>query len=311
MQTTPRILAFGWRIAPLMAALPSGAAHGQGVEPAGAVPAPMPALFSGVTTVPVLPGEFRLQAYDTERGMISVSLPAELSSGKPGGLRYRMRGSASLLVPVPPGLLNEVVEAERNGRVELDVSVEALPAAPANAPDRPDDMVDARPTWVRLNIERNPVAEAAVGLPTGGGQSPRPAAIQVGPLRGESRGFTAAAERKFADATLRVANRCALQAGAHVPSIRGALQVELERSPVGERRRPQVVLDLTVCNRLVDCLTDGLATDDDVWSVLDDGDRAWVPIYFKGAPEAGTVEAPAVADEGGGSGPAVNGSVAP
>jgi hypothetical protein len=304
----PRMLAFGYRLAPLL--LPGAPVCAQEIAPAGlAMPQAAPITDASLRTVPVLSGEFKLQAYDSERGMISVSLPAEVVGAGPGAPRYRMRADAPLLVPVPPGLLGDVVDAERNGRMALDVSVEALPPVPTDGPDRPADFVEVRPTWVRLNIERNTVAEAAVG--ESAAAAPSAGAVEVGPTWCEARPLAESADRQVRAATLRVARRCALQAGAHVPSIRGALQIELERSAVGERRRPKVVLDVTLCNRLVDCLTDGLSREDALWSALEDGDKAFVPIYFKGAPVAEAGEAGADAGGAIGNGPAVSGSVAP
>jgi hypothetical protein len=70
----------------------------------------------------------------------------------------------------------------------------------------------------------------------------------------------------------------------HVPSVRGALVIEVERTAVGQRLRPQVVVDVTVCNRLVDCVTDAMATDEALFEGLSDGQRAFLPIYFKDSP---------------------------
>jgi hypothetical protein len=304
----PTLLAFGYRLAPLL--LPAAPVCAQEIAPAGLATAQaMPLSEAGWRTLPVPSGEFKLQAYDSERGMISVSLPAEVVGAGPGAPRYRMRADAPLLVPVPPGLLGDVVDAERNGRMALDVSFEALPPAPSDGPDRPADLVEVRPTWVRLNIERNTVAEAAVGEV--GELAPKAGAVEVGPTWCEARPLTEMADRQVRAATLRVARRCAVQAGEHVPSIRGALQIEVERSAIGERRKPKVVLDVTLCNRLVDCLTDGLGREDALWSALEDGDKAFIPIYFKGAPVAEAGEGAADGGSTGGNDPAVSGSVVP
>lgn len=304
----PRMLAFGYRLAPLL--LPAAPACAQEIAPAGlAAPQALPLGEAGWHTLPVPSGEFKLQAYDSERGMISVSLPAEVVGAGPGAPRYRMRADAPLLVPVPPGLLGDVVDAERNGRMALDVSVETLPPVPSDGPNRPADLVEVRPTWVRLNIERNTVAEAPVGAQAA--SAPRTGAVEVGPTWCEARPLSETADRQVRAATLRVAHRCAVQAGEHVPSIRGALQVEVERSAIGERRRPKVVLDVTLCNRLVDCLTDGLGREDALWSALEDGDKAFIPIYFKGAPVADADDGEADGATTGGNDPAVNGSVVP
>lgn len=266
-------------------------------------PTPTPAgLARSKTTFAVTAGEFTLHAYDSERGLISVSLPTEPIQAQAGGPRVRLRSDAAMLVPVPPGLLSEVVEAERNGRVELDVEVEPLPASPAVEPNRPADAVDVRPTWVRLNIERNTVVEGPVGgtPPTRG-----TAAVEVGSPFVEGRVLNDGDEDRMRTSAAEVARKCAISAGAHVPSIRGALQIQLERGPVGDRKMPRVAVDVTLCNRLVDCLTDALYQDNQLWMPLEPGERAFLPIYFKGSPDGGAEPS------SGASEPAVSGSVAP
>lgn len=278
-----------WILAILPLALlgPPACAHAQATPSQPSVlPNPRPASFGAVrpvrTTVPVLPDEFQIQAFDPTLGVIQVTLPPEFSETMRTRERVRVRADAPLLVPVSPALFHDVIEAKRNGRMALDLEVEPVAETDDTEgfPARPDDLPQVRPTGVRLNIERIPVAEGdltpARRTSPGGVEVGRPH-TDAGPLPDE-------ASETLASAAERIARDCARKTQMHVPSVRGALVIELERTAVGQRLRPQVVVDVTVCNRLVDCVTDAMAEDTALFDGLTDGQRAFLPIYFKDAP---------------------------
>jgi hypothetical protein len=247
-------------------------------------------------TVPVLPGEFRLEGYDATRGVMSVSLQEELAPMPSRQGRFRVRAGRTILVPVAPGLFKEVFEANASGAVGLELEVEPLSGEGAG-PSPAEDVLDVRPTHARVRIDAMPVAEGTLAEP--GARRP-PGLVTVGEVTSE-RELPGAQRLQVAEAAAHVAIDCARRASAEYPSLRGSLMVELERSPVGERLDPRVTVDVTVCRRLESCLLDGLKASEDVWSALGDGDRVWVPVYFKGGP----------LDAGSGSGPAVSGTTSP
>jgi hypothetical protein len=278
-----------WILAILPLALlgPPACAHAQATPAQPTVaPIPRPALLPGGrrprTTVPVLPDEFQIQAFDPTLGVIQVTLPPEFQETTRARERVRVRAEAPLLVPVSPALFHDVIEAKRNGRVALDLEVEPVGVTDENAdlPTRPDDLPEVRPTGVRLNIERIPVAEGDLGP----ARRVSPGGVEVGRPHTEAGPLSDEAGDALASAAERIARACAQKTQMHVPSVRGALVVELERTAVGQRLRPQVVVDVTVCNRLVDCVTDAMAEDEALFDGLLDGQRAFLPIYFKDAP---------------------------
>jgi hypothetical protein len=230
----------------------------------------------------VLPDEFQIQAFDPTLGVIQVTLPPEFSETTRARERVRVRTDAPLLVPVSPALFHDVIEAKRNGRMALDLEVEPVPEpeTEGDSPTRPDDLPQMRPTGVRLNIERLPVAEGDL-TPV---RRTSPGGVEVGRPHTESGPLPDEAGDALAAAVERIARECARRTQVHVPSVRGALVIEVERTAVGQRLRPQVVVDVTVCNRLVDCVTDAMATDEALFEGLSDGQRAFLPIYFKDSP---------------------------
>ncbi len=293
-------LCCAWLPALAAAQTPGPGPEGAGVD-AGALGAPNPPGPEGGTLLFMSPGEYRIDAVDATHNQVSVQVNGELAPSQ-NRAAMRLHGPQTIIVPLPGGMLRDVLEADKSGNMDLELEVEPVP--PAGGDESPLAPLDFRPVHAAFSIGRMPVAETGVTSPTAPRVPARPSPVSIGDVQGEPALDTAHRAQSTLEA-LGVAHRCAERMRSEFAAVRGSLTMELERSLVGQPERPRLVVDAAVCRHLEECLTDELARDGALWEAIEPGQHVFVPFYFTGG-EDGATDGSA-----GGNGPAVNGHVWP
>jgi len=234
------------------------------------------------------PDEFVFDGYDAEVGVAALLTRSVLAEGH--GRRRPVRFARALhdrlLIPMAPDVLTEAIDAHRSGALRLVLRVHRT-RREDGGPDSPpcaDGVVDVTPTAARLRPSAAPfpIAERRLDRPLPAVRITRPD-VRVGRIKRdpESPSFDPAP----LPALLKpIGLRCLRQSLVSLPSLQGALTVELRRSPIGRPVRPRVVVDGLVSRPVNTCLVAGLMDERAIWRVLTPGASAYVTFYFRGVP---------------------------
>lgn len=240
------------------------------------------------TEMELWPDEFIFDGYDAEVGVAALLTREELppEHGRHRSVRLARSVQERLLIPMAPDVLTEAIEAHRSGGLRLVLFVRRTHAgndAPGNGPCG-DGVVEVTPTAARLRPSAMPlsIAERRLDQPLPAVRITRPD-VRVGRIKPdpESPPFDTT---PLPDLLKPIGLRCLRQSLVSLPSLQGALTVELRRSPVGRPVRPLVVVDGLVSRPVNTCLVSALLDDEALWRVLPPGASAYVTFYFRGVP---------------------------
>lgn len=251
-------------------------------------PPPADSLCAGALSaaIDLEPGEFHLFAYDVARQLLAVRPLPELPPGEQRRVTIRLRSrDPDVLLPVPPDVVSVVREDHHAGRLHLALLVRRRPEAnDAPPPQRSspcrDGVVEVEPTRAWLHLDDFVLSERDLRDDRRRIAYPE---VEVGPIQ-VAAGTPAVERQRLTEAIRTVGIDCLRRATRDVPSVQGAMTIELRESPVGQPERPRILVDAVVFSPLSNCLPSALFEARPVWDALPAGGRVFVPFYFRGSP---------------------------
>lgn len=242
------------------------------------------------------PGEFSLSAYDSQDRLLLIRpVQPRLPQGPDRPLPIQLKSEdGGFRLPLEPAAVDDAMDAHQNG--QLWVSLRVQTAAPAHAGGEPAQghcEVDVDSVHSRLVVHQRtesgalerdlPPAQIVTRVATG--------KVRVGRMQVDAgQGLEKAA--RLSMALTAVSQRCMEQALRSRPVVNGSLHLQLERSPAGQMRPPQVVIDGLACPFVSECLTHGLEEPEistQLRQAVPEGTRVFVPLFFKGAVQEHTI----------------------
>ncbi len=222
--------------------------------------------------------EVRLSAFDSRRGLAALQVAQDLAPTASRSRRVTLAHEGPLLVPMSAAAFHEALEAQSSFRLMTVLVVR--PQGNDGAEACRDDRLRVRAVEARLSAEELQIVTGPVGPRQ---VVPRPTGVLMGRVTRDQPGLSPSphTDASLVSAVSVVADACLERVLTRVPDIRGALTLELERSSLGERSRPKVVVDGVQVPALQQCLELELHSDEATWRSVGVGDRVYLPLYFR------------------------------
>ncbi|MFN3199345.1 MAG: hypothetical protein ACE366_13160 [Bradymonadia bacterium] len=240
-------------------------------------------------TLTLQPGDFTLDAYDAQDQVLRIHvtnplLPSQ-AAARPAPVRLDVPAhDHSVRLPLAPEAFQDALEAHQSGHLVATLSVKQHTATEEDCLVKIDGL-KSRLMVRQVSDETEPIerdlrpGRVVTRVPMG--------KVRVGRVQVDA-GSAPERPEVLSQALMHVGQSCMEQALRSRPVVNGSLHIQIERSPTGTLRAPQVVVDGLACPFVSECLTHSIEATETATTLqesLPEGTRVFVPFFFKGAVE--------------------------
>ena len=219
-------------------------------------------------------GEFKIPAYDAQRGLMVVRPMTDLLPSVVREFSVRLLLSQpEVLMPLRPDSLSLGLET---GAADLELVVVGDPAAPAQPPAAKPDCATLTVRTLRLQHRGIVLSRRDLARPVDEPALEAKVYTRLHVERGEARAPALEAVGR------RLTERCVRRALTQTTAIQGALSLQLAKTLLGKPEEPKIVVDGLVNHQLSYCLVAAFRDEPQVWALLEPASRAYLSLYLRG-----------------------------